>query len=81
MQKQLMKCGHIANATCEDKPCCVICTCFEVDKKINDDFLNNRTAKCTTCGKESKSKVKLPFFEYLPNKDFDSYYCGCWGWD
>jgi hypothetical protein len=28
-----------------------------------------------------KSSVDLPFFEHHPDKPFDEYYCGCFGWD
>lgn len=27
------------------------------------------------------SDPSLPFFEARPDKETDSYYCGCWGWD
>ena len=30
MNMPYMKCGHVANATCNGKPCCIICDCFEV---------------------------------------------------
>ena len=23
----------------------------------------------------------LPFFSYHPDKQYDEFYCGCWGWD
>lgn len=40
-----------------------------------------RVAKCTYCGKKVVSKDNLPFFEARPNMDYDTYYCGCFGWD
>lgn len=27
------------------------------------------------------SSTALPFFHHQPEKDFDSHFCGCWGWD
>lgn len=77
--KPLMKCGHSANATSNDKPICVICGCDELaDFQPN---LTGRKAKCSYCKKEADSNVNLPFFEYKPDKEYDEYYCGCYGWD
>lgn len=84
MNNVLMKCGHTANAEYEDgKPCCLICApkteAFEiVEEKPN---LKGRKAKCTDCGKITDSRWDLPFFAYRPDKEFDHYYCGCFGWD
>ena len=37
MDKKLMKCGHISNSfTGDNKPCCVICLCVEVDNTKNN---------------------------------------------
>ncbi len=33
------------------------------------------------CKCERDSSEELAFFEYCLGKDFDKYYCGCWGWD
>jgi len=27
------------------------------------------------------SSIELAFFKYQPGKEYDDYYCGCWGWD
>jgi hypothetical protein len=27
------------------------------------------------------SSRSLPFFKHRPDKDTDTHYCGCWGWD
>ena len=40
-----------------------------------------REAKCGYCGKKTASKLELPFFKACPDKPYDEYYCGCWGWD
>lgn len=42
-----------------------------------------RMARCIYCGKECKSaeNARLAFFREQPEMDYDSYYCGCYGWD
>lgn len=78
--KPLMACGHIANGENEKgEPCCVICHCHETKQEKPD--LKGRVAKCSHCGSLTDSKTSLPFFEYRPNLQTDSYYCGCYGWD
>lgn len=47
-------------------------------KKLNT---NNRHAKCMNCKNLTLSSFDLAFFEAQPEKIFDSYYCGCYGWD
>lgn len=84
--KYLTKCGHIAIATLYDKPCCIFCTgptSRLIDREILEDTdgLEGRKAKCYWCNKVTESKWTLPFFEYKPKHFFDSYYCGCGGWD
>lgn len=79
MYKPLMKCGHTANAeTFSGQPCCVICGCTEI---VERPSLKGRKAKCAYCGKIKDSDYNLPFFEYRPDREYDSYYCGCGGWD
>ena len=79
----MMECGHIVNSVSvingEKKPYCIICGCSTV--KNNKPVLTNRKAKCIWCGQIRESNETLPFFEYKQNSDFDSYYCGCGGWD
>ena len=84
MGEVMMKCGHAANATHNGKPVCAICFGFTPDAQIVADTapdLTGRKARCGYCGKLTDSKISLPFFEYRPNCKYDSYYCGCWGWD
>jgi hypothetical protein len=43
-----------------------------------------RKARCTyfvTCKAETPSREGLPFFEQKPDREHDSYYCGCYGWE
>ncbi len=82
--KNLMQCGHSANAVDENnKPCCAICagihslaakTVVKIPKG-----LKKRSAICVYCGHMSRSSTNLPFFEYRPSKEKDSFYCGCRG--
>lgn len=87
----MMSCGHQANATCSKRggltfhppiPCCVICDCVEVDSDAPN--LEGRQARCM-CGntRPSSERANLAFFEHRPNhpEGYDSYYCGCHGWD
>lgn len=89
----LMKCGHASQAVDEKgRPACVICMCTEVETKVPD--LTGRKARCSyfsqtfmhngrrvKCTGETNSRESLPFFEHKPNSKYDTYYCGCWGWD
>jgi hypothetical protein len=80
----LMKCGHVNNAQDRNgNPACVICGCFDIDKKIEKptDGLEGRQAKCPDCGGTTESRWDLPFFKHNPDRKFDSYYCGCYGWN
>lgn len=90
-----MKCGHTAQAYEQgtNKPVCIICMCDEVAETLPD--LTGRVARCTyygqginnrssgykVCKGEVPSSFDLPFFEYRPDKPYDKYYDGCYGWD
>ena len=84
-----MKCGHVAQGIDMNTgaPVCVICAgirdgSIEVEREVSGtDSLQGRRAKCSYGDSIVDSSWELPFFEYLPNKEFDRYYCGCWGWD
>lgn len=79
----LMKCKH-ANNACDKNgnPVCLICGCLEVVKKIEQptDGLEGRIAKCPDCGRTTESRWDLSFFKHNPDRELDSYYCGCYGW-
>ena len=80
----LMKCGQTANAEYDDgKPCCLICSPKREAYEVVDDKpdLTGRKAECTDCGEIVDSNWNLPFFEYCPDKEYDRFYSGCWGWD
>lgn len=81
----LMKCGHVALATdSNNRPVCPICSgttskAYEV-VEIKPD-LTGRSAICGYCKTVVPSKYELPFFGYKEGHPFDTYYCGCRGWD
>lgn len=83
----MMKCGHAANSSTrvnnQSVPCCVICGVIE--QANEQPNLEGRQAKCSQhksgIPQPVPSKTNLAFFEYLPDREFDSFYCGCWGWD
>jgi hypothetical protein len=74
---------------------CAICYGFhagaeEVERECKgNEGLEGRKARCVyfpprrgyTCKGEVDSRWELPFFKYQPDKPYDEYYCGCWGWD
>lgn len=77
-----MACGHNNNARLygTDEPCCAIDGCKEIMKDQPD--LSKRLAKCPECNSSPvPSRPSLAFFEYRPEREFDSYYDGCFGWD
>ena len=77
-----MECGHKANATCEGKPCCVICApSKESMTPTEKPDLTGRKCKCVHCGKIVPSTEHIAFFEHRPNEEYDDHYDGCWGWD
>lgn len=89
--KYLMKCGHVATGTKDGKPICPICAGIdpraeEVEMVIDETTeptkgLEGRKAKCSYCGNIVDSRWTLPFFEYRPDEEYDSYFDGCLGWD
>lgn len=84
MEKVLMKCGCVANAKMtNDKPCCAFHFGFTPDAEIIVEApnLDGRKAHCCYCKTKADSKLTLPFFESMPDKPEDRYYCGCRGWE
>lgn len=84
MERVMMKCGHVAQSKIDGKPVCVICLGLTPDAEIvaeTEPDLTGRKARCKYCGEIVDSKASLPFFEYRPDMETDSYYCGCRGWN
>jgi hypothetical protein len=86
--KYLMGCGHVSNATDEDdNPICVICSgivsgATVVIKECSGNAgLEGRKAKCLYCKKTVDSNWGLMLFGYMPEGEYDNYYCGCRGYD
>lgn len=81
----MMKCGHSANAVNEHgKPSCAICAGLTPNADIVDDTpldLSKRKAKCSDCGTIKQSSTDLAFFGHKPDREYDSFYCGCRGWN
>lgn len=73
--ENLFKCGH---SIMGNGISCPMCGCSE---KIDCDSLVGRKAKCSQCGDIVDSNYDLPFFFYAKDKPYDSYYCGCKGFD
>ena len=62
----------------EKVPCCVIHNCT-TPSDIEPD-LTERKARCSYGHKTIDSDPGLAFFIHRPDKEFDEYYCGCYGW-
>lgn len=82
-----MGCGHTSNATKDGKPICLICYGIHNGatvpiKEYNDtEGLEGRKAKCNMCDNKTDSNWRLFLFEHRPHCEYDSYYCGCRGWN
>ncbi len=91
----LMACGHVAQGVNGNgDPVCVVCFGIREGATIvaEKPSLEGRRAYCSyATGRDGESpKVHsegvpsswdLPFFSYRPERETDTYYCGCWGWD
>lgn len=88
MSKAMMACGHTASGVISEsgKLCCA--GCFGISPEAErvvprPEGLAKREAMCPYCERRvpSDSRSAEAFFEYRPDRDFDSFYCGCRGWD
>lgn len=93
----MMKCGHAAQGTmqADGAPVCVICFGITRDAEIVDDAppsLEGRLMRCSYMrGKNGRpcaartnpvpSSATAAFFSHKPSEEYDTFYCGCWGWD
>jgi hypothetical protein len=48
---------------------------------IQGDIIPDRVAKCSFCSQMFLSETTLPFFEHNPENPYDTFYCGCRGWN
>lgn len=87
MTPVMLACGHASNAVGADgAPACAICVGIHQDARtvVPEPDLTGRVAHCSyfsSCRHEQPSRMTLPFFEHQPDRPYDRYYCGCWGWD
>lgn len=52
------------------------------EQEKTEEVTPPRVAFCAQCGGNPKPSSKnLAFFEAIPDKPDDRYYCGCRGWD
>lgn len=73
-----MSCGHIATALSQGSPVCPVCECKLIKDIVDfDHILEDRIAICEYCGRKTDSKWSLPWFVFRPERDTDTYYCGC----
>ena len=86
MEKPLMECGCVAQGTDQDgKPVCVVHIGIHPGAITISNLqpaLEGRKAKCCYGNHGVRdSDLSLAFFVYHPDREFDEYYCGCWGWE
>lgn len=79
----MLKCGcravgSVLTQTGERVPYCLIHNCYEL---MPEPDLTGRKARCAYCLTVVESSTSLPFFSLRDDHEFDSYYCGCRGWD
>lgn len=86
VNETLMTCGcsaqgfMVGNKTGEKTPACVVHDCITPVETQPD--LTGRQAVCCYSGhRPTDSRFTLAYFAYQPEKETDSYYCGCYGWD
>jgi hypothetical protein len=81
----MLKCGCRSSSTVTASdgkryPYCPIHDCGEIAAAPPD--LEGRVAVCGYgCGHQRPSSLDLAFFQSRPERETDSYYCGCRGWD
>ena len=92
MSDILMKCGCVSTGVCTARngikydppiPICITHDCSVIEE--NKPSLSGRKSRCSYygshCHSEFDSSYNLAFFKYKPESAFDTYYCGCFGWD
>lgn len=57
------------------------CTYFGTIPKGRNHESNYGCKRGQICDCEQDSRPDLPFFQRKPAEEFDSFFCGCWGWD
>lgn len=82
MKQVLLTCGCVASATDgrTGKPACLWHSSKPVEASKAPD-LTGRKARCAQCGEAASSDLRLAYFQHRPERDFDTYYCGCFGFN
>ncbi len=83
MTPPMMACGCVAQGTHKGEPVCVshmgiLPGAYEVAETPD---LAGRVAVCVDCRRERESATALAFFTHDPDRDRDTFYCGCRGWN
>ena len=86
MATAYMACGHAATGRRADgTPVCVVCSMVDPAKAQTVAPPPDLTGRIAHCGygkhAPKPSSVELAFFEHHPDREHDTYYCGCYGWD
>jgi len=76
----LLTCGHTSNSVdFLGQPACALCG--HSKPAAEPPSLVGRIARCHYGDKNCQSDYGLPFFKLELDNDFDSFYCGCKGWN
>lgn len=73
-EKRRAKCNYYGSVTHRFKQY-ACCSCSKCCEQFKDG------KEIGSCGCIVESRPDLAFFQAHPNRPFDSYYCGCKGWD
>ena len=73
--------NEISNLKRENKILKVLAECNRQNLWVKGEVIPSRVSECRDCGAMLISETSLPFFQERPERDTDSYYCGCYGWD
>jgi len=80
-ERPLMHCGCVAQAVDgANRPVCLMHQCRKLAREQAPN-LDGRMARCTDCQRTTESSTSLPFFKHHPTGGWDTYYCGCRGWN
>ena len=91
VKRPMMGCGHTANAkNGAGEPSCVICVGIHpgAETVVEGPDLSGRQMTCSYASRggagrhaPQPSNTQAAFFSQHPDREFDEYYCGCYGWD
>ena len=82
--KPLLACGHSAMGHVNGGHFCPICVGIHPGAETvaaEQPNLEGRKSICLSCQEPRPSSLALAFFSYRAERDTDSHYCGCQGWE